>query len=151
MRHIVCFGNPLHGDDGFGPAVYRKLAALPLPADLRLFDAGTPGLAALGLFQGCEEAIIVDALALGGMPGRLHQLLPESIIAETGLPGHGIGVGFLLQALAALPETVPQLRIIAVEVARVSAFQPGLSAPVSAAVDQAVALLRNYFEQTVHE
>lgn len=145
MRHILCFGNPLHGDDGFGAAVYQKLAMLTLPPDLRLFDAGAPGLSALGLFQNCDEAIIVDALAPGGMPGRLCQPLPESIVAETPLAGHGIGVGFMLQALAALPEPAPQLRIIAVETGEVSAFRPGLSKPVAKAVDEAVALLRVYF------
>ena len=146
MRHILCFGNPLHADDGFGHAVYQRLAALPLPSDLRLFDAGTPGLSALGLFQGCDEVIIIDALAPGGVPGRLSQLMPESIAVESVLPGHAIGVGYLLQALAALSEPIPALRIIAVETAVVCAFQPGLSVPVANAVSQAVALLMPYFD-----
>jgi hydrogenase maturation protease len=151
MRHILCFGNPWHGDDGFGPAVYQRLAMLPLPNDLRLFDAGTPGLSALALFQGCNEAIIVDALEPGGVPGRLCQPLTESIAAETSLSGHGAGVGYLLQALAALPEPAPQIRIIAVETSAVSAFQPGLSKPVAQAVDGAVALLSGYFKSGGHE
>jgi hydrogenase maturation protease len=105
MRHILCFGNPLHGDDGFGPAVHERLAELPLPKTLRLFDAGTPGLAALALFHDCDEAIVVDALAPGDAPGRLSQPAPGRAIAmEDVLPGHGVGVGYLLRALAALPE-----------------------------------------------
>lgn len=145
MRHIVCFGNPLHGDDGFGHAVYQKLALLPLPGDLRLFDAGTPGLAALALFQDCDEVFIVDACRSGGEPGRLSQPEPETVMAETSLAGHGIGVGYLLQALAALPETMPRIRIIAAETATVTAFRPGLSAALLNAVDEAVALLSPYF------
>lgn len=145
MRHIICFGNPLHGDDGFGHAVYQRLASLPLPENLRLYDAGTPGLAALMLFQGCDDAFIVDACTLGGEPGRINQPLPETIIAEASLAGHGIGVGYLLQALAALPEPMPRIHIIAVEIVTAKAFQPGLSAPVSKGVDEAVALLSSYF------
>lgn len=151
MRHILCFGNPLHGDDGFGPAVYQRLASMPLPNDLRLMDAGTPGLAALALFQDCDEVIIVDALAPGGVPGRLSQPLPETIAAEASPAGHGIGVGYLLQALAALPEPEPQIRIIAVETAAVTPFQPGLSKPVANAVDKAVALLIAHFKPNNHE
>ncbi len=146
MRHILCFGNLLHGDDGFGPAVYQRLSALPLPNDLRLFDAGTPGLAALALFQDCDEVIIIDALAPGVAPGRLNHLSPETIFAEASLPGHGVGVGYLLQALAALPEQAPRIRIIAVEASEVTPFQPGLSESVARAVEGTVMLLNAYFE-----
>lgn len=151
MRHILCFGNPLHGDDGFGHAVYQRLAALPLPADVRLIDAGTPGLAALMLFQDCDEAIIVDALASGNEPGKISQPLPEALMAEVSLAGHGIGVGFLLQALAALPEPAPKIRIVGAEIATAKPFQPGLSAAVSQGVDEAVALLSTYFQIINHD
>lgn len=145
MRHIVCFGNPLHGDDGFGPAVYQRLASLPLPEGLRLFDAGTPGLAALTAFEGCDEAIIVDAVAPAGAPGRISYPPPEAISIESSLPGHGMGVGYVLRALTAQPGPTPRIRIIAAEVSRATLFQPGLSEPMARAVDEAVAILRAYF------
>lgn len=150
MRQILCFGNPLHGDDGFGPAVYQGLAALPLPDNLRLIDAGATGLAALGLFQDCDEIIIVDALAPGGTPGRLRHLSAESIAAETSASGHGIGVGYLLRAVAAVSEQTPRIRIIAVETLAVTPFRPGLSEPVAAAVNQVIRLLSTYFERDSH-
>ena len=150
MRQILCFGNPLHGDDGFGPAVYEKLAPRLLPDDLRLIEAGAPGLAALALFQDCDEVIIVDAMAPGGVAGRLRHLSPETVTAEDSLPGHGIGVGYLLRALAALPEQTPRIRIIAVETSALTPFQPGLSEPVARAVDEAVRLLKPYFEPSGH-
>lgn len=151
MLHILCFGNALHGDDGFGPAVYQGLSALPQPNGLRLFDAGTPGLAALTLFQGCDEAIIVDALAPANSPGKLFELSADAILSESALPGHGVGVGFLLQALAALPERQPSIRIIAAEAATLTPFQPGLSEDVALAVEKAIALLSVYFIQNNHE
>jgi hydrogenase maturation protease len=151
-RHILCFGNPLHGDDGFGPAVYQRLAQLPLPDHLRLFDAGTPGLSALALFQGCDEAVIVDALAPCGAPGRLCFPPPEAVTdeAEASLSSHGAGVGYLLRALEVLPGPAPRVRIVAAEAATVTPFQPGLSEPVRLAVDEAVALLSAYFEPARH-
>ncbi|WFP49680.1 hydrogenase maturation protease [Methylomonas sp. EFPC3] len=146
VRHILCFGNPLHGDDGFGPAVYRRLAELPQPGDLRLFDAGTPGLSALVLFQDCCEAVIVDASAPAGQPGKLRELPASAIATEPTAVGHGHGVGFLLRALAALPEAPPALRVVTAEAASVVSFRPGLSAPVALAVERTVDLLRGYFE-----
>jgi len=151
MRHIICFGNPLHGDDGFGPAVYQRLALLPLPEDLRLVEAGTPGLAALALFEGCDDVIIVDALMPGGVPGQLTRPPLETVEAETSLPGHGVGVGYLLQALAIQPKSLPRIQIIAVETSAVALFRPGLSEPVARAVEEAVSLLSKYFQLNSHD
>lgn len=150
MRHILCFGNPLHGDDGFGPKVYERLARLPAPRNLRLFDAGTPGLAALALFEGCEAVVIVDALAPGNRPGQLVQLAPEDLVAEPVLPGHGLGLGYLLRALAALPGPVPKIDILAAEALSVTPFQPGLSQPMARAVETAAARLSLYFTPDDH-
>jgi hydrogenase maturation protease len=144
-RHIVCFGNPLHGDDGFGPAVYQRLLSLARPAGLRLTEAGTPGPAALALFLDCDDLVIVDALAPAGAPGRVSEPSVESIQAEQTVAGHGIGVGYLLRALAALPEPAPRIRIVAVEASGITPFVPGLSPPVAQAVDDVVALLKPFF------
>lgn len=145
MHHVVCFGNPLHGDDGFGPAVYRKLVESPLPEGLRAFDAGTAGLSALALFEACEEVTIVDVLRSGGEPGRLHLLAAEAIAPERAGIGHEAGVGYLLRALAALPGPKPRVRVLAAEAASIRSFAPGLSAPVAAAVEPAATFLRRHF------
>jgi hydrogenase maturation protease len=150
LRHILCFGNPLHGDDGFGPAVYQRLAALPLPPDLRLIEAGTPGLAALPLFEGCDEVVIVDALAPGETPGRVSQLASEDVMSEAALAGHGVGVGYLLQAVNALLERPPAIRILAAEAASVTPFRPGLSESVAGAVEETVTRLSVYFGRDGH-
>ena len=74
--HVICFGNELHGDDGFGPAVHARLAVGPLPAGVRLMRADIAGLAAIGCFEGCGQAIVVDALRGFGPAGSLHALDP---------------------------------------------------------------------------
>ena len=61
--HVLCFGNLLQGDDGFGIHVYRRLCAEALPPCVRVFDAGIAGLSALAHFDGCERAVVVYALA----------------------------------------------------------------------------------------
>lgn len=139
MRHVIFFGNALHGDDGFGPAVCQRLATFKLPADIRLFEAGTCGLDALALFQDCSEAIVVDALEPGSHPGRVSQLAANTLLPESSLPGHGAGVGYLLAALAALG--VPPPRVIAAEASQLQTFSPGLSLAMQQAVDSTTALL----------
>lgn len=141
LRHILCFGNPLHGDDGFGPAVSEALRHAALPGHTRVVDCGIRGLDALGWFEDCEEVLLVDAM-LGNEPGRLHLLTPTDVPAEFGRGGHGSGVGDLLQAARTLLSPPPRIRILAVEAERMLPFQPGLSAPVHAAVRRAVATIR---------
>ena len=145
---IVCFGNPLHGDDGVGPAVAARLAEGPLPDGVAVVDAGTPGPAALALFENCDRVIVVDASAPAGAPGRVWSPTVEEIAPENVRAGHGVGVGHLLACLAALGAPPPRVEILAVEAASVAAFRPGLSAPVARAVDEVAARLRRIVEAT---
>ncbi|MDP2431747.1 MAG: hydrogenase maturation protease [Pseudomonadota bacterium] len=143
MRHLIGFGNDLHGDDGFGIAVCQRMAELPLPDDVRVFAAGTRGLDALALFEGCDEAIIIDASEPAGRPGHLAFPDPETCAEDSSLPGHGAGVGYLLRALSALG-TPPHLRVIAAEAAALTPFHTELSPEMQGAVEETVALLRGW-------
>ncbi len=143
MRHVIGFGNDLHGDDGFAAAVCRRLAELELPANVRVFDAGTRGLDALALFDGCTEAIVIDAAEPAGHPGRLAYPDPRVCIEDCPLPGHGAGVGYLLRALAALG-TPPRLRIVTAEAAALTPFHPVLSVEMRAAVEETLEVLRGW-------
>jgi hydrogenase maturation protease len=63
MQHIICFGNLLLGDDGFGIHVFRRLKeGWVLPRHVRVFEGGVAGLQALPYFENCRKAIVVDAL-----------------------------------------------------------------------------------------
>ena len=141
--HIVCFGNELHGDDGFGPAVHARLAAMRLPPGVRLFRADTAGCAALALLEDCTRAVLVDAVSGFGEPGSLHKLPPEAITVETGGTGHGFGVGGLLALAAAVLPRLPEINLVGVETANIRAFAPGLSPEVAAGLPAAVDLIVN--------
>ena len=150
-RHLLCFGNELHGDDGFGPAVHTCLAAAPLPAHVRLLRADIAGLAAINCFEGCGQAIVVDALRGFGPAGSLHALDPadfaaDAARAEAPAGFHGAGLGALLQLLPAALDRLPQIRLIGVEAARVAPFSPGLSASVAARVGEAAEHIRKAWQ-----
>ncbi len=135
--NIVCFGNELHGDDGFGPAIHRRLAELTLPPGVRALRADVGGLAALGCFENCRRAIVVDALAGFGPPGSLHLLDPDDIAPESGAQ-HGQGLRGLLRLLPAAIASPPQVQVVGVEMAAMQPFSPGLSEVVAARLDAAV-------------
>ena len=109
--HVVCFGNPWHGDDGFGSRVFHHLRELgALPRGVRLFNAGIAGLNALPYFEGCAKAVIVDALNAGGPEGSVHRMVPNDLAPPGGeFSLHELGLPGLLAALGAASSEPPEL------------------------------------------
>jgi hydrogenase maturation protease len=145
LVHVLCFGNPWHGDDAFGLHVLRRLRdERRLPPHVRALDAGTAGLNAIPLFEGCNKAVLVDAVKTGAKVGQLHRLSMTGCVHAVDQQGmHGSGVESLLAALpAAFPNsTMPELVLIGVEIGQIAPFTAVLSPAVAAAVTQAVNLV----------
>src|SRR5262249_21945557 len=119
MIHIVCFGNAWQGDDGFGIHVFRRLREMPaLPSQVKVFDAGTAGLSALGYFEDCKKAVIVDAVKAGGRVGRVRRFRLEDFDPPgPELSLHAVGVHHLLLALPVVlgPGAMPEVVVIGAE------------------------------------
>jgi hydrogenase maturation protease len=146
MLHVVCFGNPWQGDDGFGIHVFRRLCGLrDLPRWVKLFDAGIAGLGSLGYFENCTKVVIVDAMKAGGRAGRVRRLhLDDLNPPGPELSLHAFGVEHLL---AAFPVAlggwgVPEVVLIGAEIGEVRRFSDELTPPLQAALDRAVRLVR---------
>ncbi|HKE14176.1 MAG TPA: hydrogenase maturation protease [Kofleriaceae bacterium] len=151
---VAGVGNIFLGDDGFGPEVVRRLASQPLPDSVVVVDFGIRAIdLAYAIDGGHELVILVDAVGRGGPPGTVYLLEPDP--AEPEVPGgesaalaagHSLvpeQVIALVRSLTAGHEA-PAIRIVGCE----PAFIPtdpeivvGLTAPVQAAVDHAVALV----------
>ncbi len=145
IRHIICFGNELHGDDGFGIRIYTQLCRLTWPEDVVVFNAGIAGLNALRFFEGCQQAILVDALANAGHVGEVCLLRPDDLADRPQqLTGHGLGIPYLLEAVKVIREQEPQpdILIVGVEIAAITPFSPGLSVCTEQAVPKTVQLIR---------
>src|SRR5262245_53185824 len=146
MLHIICFGNPWQGDDGFGTHVLRQLRERRgLPRRVKVFDAGIAGLAAVGYFEGCRKAVIVDAMRTGGPVGCVRRLRPRDLRppgAELSL--HAFGVEQLLTALPATlgAREMPEVVLIGAEIGEVRRFGDELTPPLRAAIGRAVRLVR---------
>jgi hydrogenase maturation protease len=146
---VLCFGNPWHGDDGFGHRVFERLMAEERPPGVEVHDAGTMGLGAVHLLEGCDKAVLVDALA-GDAVGRVRRL-PVTMTSppKTPLSLHALGVDGVLACVPILFEgrPPPELVVIGVEIGRSPRpFTEALSPPVAAAVPLAVSCVRREWE-----
>jgi hydrogenase maturation protease len=76
MIGIVGCGNATRSDDGAGPAVIRSLTARDIANDprVRLFDAGTDGMAVIFAARACRRLIIVDACQSGAEAGTIFEV-----------------------------------------------------------------------------
>ena len=146
---IACVGNIFLGDDGFGCEVAKRLAGEPLPEGVKLTDYGTGGMhLAYDLADGYETTILVDAAPRGETPGTLTvlEIRPEdrADLASAGGPqlfnGHGMQPEVVLGVLDMLGAEPGRILVVACEPASAEPGM-GLSAPVAAAIDQAVALV----------
>ena len=147
---VAGVGNIFLGDDGFGVEVARRLAKLDLPDGVAVGDYGISGMhLAYDLADGVETAILIDAMPRGGEPGTVYVVEPERRAA--GVPvidGHGMQPDVVLGLLKALGADVGRVLIVGCEPATA---EPGmeLSAPVAAAVDDAVRIVLKLIEADV--
>ena len=111
---IICVGNRYVPGDDTGPRVFDRLAAAPLPAGVRLADGGLAGLNLLGLFEGEDRVVVVDAIAGGGSAGSVATLSRDQVAA--GRYGHSGGLAYLLGVLSAVCEgPVPEVTLVGSE------------------------------------
>jgi hydrogenase maturation protease len=152
---IACIGNIFLGDDGFGVAVARRLMGETLPPDVRVIDFGIRGLDltfAL-LDDKYESVILIDAVSRGGAPGTLYVIEPvcDAAASTTVDPAralpietHALDPARVLQTVSALGGRTRRILLLGCEPTPFdSDADPAmeLSAPVEAAVDEAVAMV----------
>jgi hydrogenase maturation protease len=107
---VLGLGNVLCADDGLGVAAVAQLARrYELGPAVRVVDGGTLGLSLLGLFEGVDDVLLVDAILADAAPGSLVQLEGEAVepAARERLSVHQVGVADLLDALRLL-DTLPR-------------------------------------------
>jgi hydrogenase maturation protease len=143
---ILGVGQPFAGDDGVGPAVIDHLRRSGLPPGVTVGEVREPSaLVPLLADAGGHRVVIVDAV-LAEPAGRVLEL-EEAAVAAAGLTSvssHGVSVGAAL-ALARVAGAgagsdearAPDVRLVAVTIARAERGARGLSPAVAAAVPHA--------------
>jgi hydrogenase maturation protease len=144
---VAGIGNVFLGDDGFGVEVVARLVREPLPPGVRIVDTGIRArdLAYELLDGGYDTAILVDAVARGEAPGTLSVIEPVACepidSSETTFDAHAMTPDTVLSFLNTLGGVSTRIRIVGCEPACLEEGI-GLSAPVTAAIGEAVALIR---------
>ena len=147
VQHVLILGlgNPLLGDDGIGVRVVEELKGLELPAGVTVAEGGTAGLGLIGLMEGYQRVIIVDAVDMGYPPGRVVKFTPLEAqfgVVEGPLSLHQIGLGEVLAIVAALEIAPAELVIIGVQPSRIE-MGVGLSPEVRGATSGIIELILN--------
>jgi hydrogenase maturation protease len=139
---VAGIGNLFLSDDGFGSAVAQRLAAEPLPEGVRVVDYGIRGMhLAYDLLDGYEALVIVDALPGDGAPGDLTVLeVGPDDLGDGELDAHGMAPAAVLAGLGRLGGSLPPTYVVGCQPADVGEGI-GLSGPVEAALEPAVALV----------
>ena len=152
---VACLGNIFLSDDGFGVEVARRLARYDLPNGVRVTDYGIRGMhLAYDLAEGFDSTILVDTTQRGGQPGTVYLIEPDPAPAGTVpdddtsammarmslLNAHGMQPDLVLSLAGTLGAEAGRVLVVGCEPATLEEGI-GLSAPVTAAVDDAVRMV----------
>jgi hydrogenase maturation protease len=149
---VAGVGNIFLGDDGFGVEVAGRLAQADLPDWVRVADYGIRGMhLAYDLADGYETTILVDASPQGHEPGTVFVMelepgaglaaAPQDPVAGSRLfDAHGMQPDVVFGVLDMLGADAGKVLLVGCEPASTEPNM-GLSAPVAAAVDEAVRIV----------
>jgi hydrogenase maturation protease len=147
---VAGIGNIFLGDDAFGGEVVQRLQRRPLPKGVRVEDFGIRSYDLVyALMEDWDLAVLVDALPRGGQPGTVYTLEPEVLAGNgsaTMADAHSMTPVSVLQMLDAMGARKGRLLVVGCEPATVEPDPEGnigLSAPVKAAVEQAVSVIED--------
>ena len=149
---VAGIGNIFLGDDAFGVEVIRRMAGLNLPASVRVSDFGIRGFdLAYALQDGYETTILVDACPHGQTPGTLSVIEPDLKVLDNpeapraALEAHAMNPMNVLRMARAMNIELKNILLVGCEPETLGGEegQMGLSAPVEAAVDEAIKLIES--------
>jgi len=152
VRHVLILGlgNPLLGDEGIGVRVAEELQGLELPDGVTVVEGGTAGLGLIGLMEGYQKVIIVDAADMGHPPGCVVRFTPleaQLKTVEAPLSLHQIGLGEVLTLAEALEVAPAERIIIGVQPSQVE-MGAGLSPEVERAIPKIIRTILSELDAT---
>lgn len=155
---VAGVGNIFNGDDGFGVEVAQRLARRRLPPDVKVVDFGIRGIdLTYALLDGYRAVVLVDAMQRGEEPGTVTIVEPDPpAVGQEPAPedmlvsAHDLDPAKVLRLVRALGGNCERLLLVACEPATLGDEENGLmglSPPVAAAVDHAVAAVERLVGQ----
>src|SRR5262245_57517499 len=147
---VAGLGNIFLGDDGFGVEVVRQLRTRECPSGVEVRDVGIRGVhLAFDLLERPPHlTVLVDALGRGRPPGSVYLFEPEAADATPPAvaDAHAMTPEAVLAFLRSIGGQPGRVLVVGCEPASLQE-RIGLSASVSAAVPQAIALIFEILER----
>jgi hydrogenase maturation protease len=150
MTLIVGIGNAYAGDDSVGLVVAERLCAAGFAA------VAAPDVSAIvTLLTASDRVVVVDAVVGRGGAGRVVELSEQDLVGACDphsadgtrqsarrVSSHGMGIGQALALARAIGGNgcAKDVRVVGITIDPPRAAGAALSAPVAAAVDEAVAV-----------
>jgi hydrogenase maturation protease len=147
---VAGVGNVFRTDDGFGCAVAQRLAADDWPDGVRVVDYGIRGLhLSYDLLDGWDALVIVDAVPDQGAVGSVAavEVGPSDVGSGSEVDAHGMDPATVLASLTALGGRLPPRTVVVGCQVADTGDGMGLTAPVEAAVADAVSTVRRLVHQ----
>lgn len=142
MVHVLCFGNLLHGDDGFGIHVHRQLSGRLCAERTTLIEAGTRSMDVLAMLDRPSHVVLVDALHHPqSCPGTVRVIDGNALDAEESGAVHGGGVSWLVQAMRVSIAPAPRVTLVGAVVSGVRGFVPHLSSALAERIEEVAGLV----------
>jgi hydrogenase maturation protease len=141
---VLGMGNPILSDDGLGLQVVRRLREAPLPDHVDVCESEVAGLRLLELVRGYDKVVIVDAVRSDRAPGDIVRCGPEDFTGSHRFASaHSIALDTTLELGRRIGYHMPfEVVVFAVAADDVETFGEELSAPVAAAAERVVAMVR---------
>jgi hydrogenase maturation protease len=151
---IAGIGNIFMADDAFGCEVALRLGRRELPPGVEVVDFGIRARdLGYALTDGYDFAILIDTVQRGGTPGTVYVIEPDlsgsDAAGERPLAAHDVDSAGVLRLIATLGERRPRVLLVGCEPEYLGGEggHMGLSAAVSAAVDEAAAEVERLLNQ----
>jgi hydrogenase maturation protease len=145
---VLCLGNEILSDDGFGPAVAGRLLECDgLTVDTEIISASLAGFNLLDHLAGRERVLIVDTIRTkGSVPGDLHYFPLNDLAPSHHLTtSHQISLPTAIELGRSLGMNMPgEIDVLAVEASDLETLQEKLTPAVSEAVSTAVKLVKEW-------
>jgi hydrogenase maturation protease len=157
---IAGIGNIFLGDDGFGVEVAQQLSICDFPASVRVADCGIRGFdLAYALQDGYETTILIDAFPHGQPPGTVYVVEPDlndpvaSLGQENFVEPHAMNPMNVLRMASAINGPLKRVLLVGCEPATLGGEEGymGLSAPVQAAIPEALKIVEQLIEKILKE
>lgn len=134
-RLVLALGNDILGDDGVGLIAARRLRD-EVPPGVEVEETATGGLDLLDFLEGCDQALLLDAVITGRRPpGTVVELSREDFVGKDLPSPHYAGLPDVLALAERLQIPFPRdLRVLAMEVERPCELREDLSATVREAL-----------------